>query len=150
MGDHMKGIARSSKLVFWHRELPPRDAEPIGGHTIEAISDRVPGTFEHRDDIWDECYRQLLDRADRRLRQEIVRLGGAYAHVRGETLESRRDDRTGEAWMSGQFRLRAVRPSGKRTWRVICRRIRESGSPPPEVTKAANGEDRPVPAPRSG
>ena len=31
--------------VYWHRELPPLDAEPIGVHTLEATSSRVSGTL---------------------------------------------------------------------------------------------------------
>ncbi len=99
----MKAIGQASTAVYWHRELPPLDAEPIGDHTIEATSDRIPGTLARRDDIWDPCYRQLMDRADRRLEQEIVRLGGDYAHVLGETIEPRHDDGTGEAWIYGRF-----------------------------------------------
>jgi hypothetical protein len=92
-----------SHAVYWHRELPPHDAEPIGSHTIEAVSDRVPGTIAHRDEIWNRCYRELMDRAGLRLEQEIARLGGDCAHVLGETLEPRHDDRTGEAWIYGRF-----------------------------------------------
>src|SRR5580765_4406712 len=29
------------KVVYWHRELPPLDAEPMGEHTVEANSMRV-------------------------------------------------------------------------------------------------------------
>lgn len=107
----MKRLAQTSKVVYWHRELPPRDAEPIGSHTIEATSDRVPGTLARRDDIWDRCYHQLMDRAALRLGQEIVRLGGDSAHVRGETLEPWRDDRTGEAWIYGRFDYERYRSS---------------------------------------
>jgi len=92
-----------AKTVFWHRELPPRDAEAIGDHTIEATSDRVPGTLSHRDELWDRCYHQLMERARVRLEQEIHRLGGDYAHVLSENIEPRHDDRTGEAWMYGRL-----------------------------------------------
>jgi hypothetical protein len=44
-----------------------------------------------------------MDRIDARIGQEIARLGGDYAHVRGETIEPRHDDRTGEAWRYGRF-----------------------------------------------
>ena len=91
------------KIVFWHRELPPRDAEAIGDHTLEATSGRVPGTLQHRDDLWDRCYRELMDHARARLEQEIARLGGHYAHVLSEEIEPRHDDKTGEAWMYGRF-----------------------------------------------
>jgi hypothetical protein len=101
--DHVKGIEQVSKAVYWHRELPPRDAKPIGDHTIEATSGRVPQTLEHRDAMWDRCYRELMDRTRLRLAQEIVRLGGDYAHVLKEEIAPRHDDRTGEAWMYGRF-----------------------------------------------
>lgn len=93
----------NSKAVYWHRELPPADAEAMGDHTIEAVSDRVQGTLAHRDEMWDRCYRELMDRARVRLEQEIVRLGGDYAHVMNEDVAPRHDDRTGEAWMYGRF-----------------------------------------------
>jgi hypothetical protein len=99
----MKTIRQASTAVYWHRELPPRDAEPIGDHTIEATSDRIPRTLARRDDVWDRWYRQVMDRVDRGLGQEIVRLGGDYAHVLGETIEPRHDDGTGEAWIHGWF-----------------------------------------------
>ena len=108
----------STPVVYWHRELPPRDADPIGSHTIEATSDRVPGTFVRRDVAWARCYRQLMERIDGRIEQEIDRLGGDYAHVLGETIEPRHDDSTGEAWMYGRFdyqlyRARRVIPIGR-------------------------------------
>jgi hypothetical protein len=93
----------STPVVYWHRELPPRDADAIGSHTIEATSDHVPATFVHRAVAWHRCYRQLMDRIDGRIGQEIERLGGDYAHVLGETIEPRHDDSTGEAWMYGRF-----------------------------------------------
>lgn len=92
-----------SRVVDWHRELPPTDAEAIGDHTIEATSLRVPGTLSHRDDISDRCYRELMERARARLEQEVARLGGDCARVSSEHIEPRHDDRTGEAWMYGRF-----------------------------------------------
>jgi hypothetical protein len=97
------GTRLELKTVFWHRELPPGDAVAAGAHTIEATSARVPGTLAHRDDLWDRCYQELMARVGARLQQEIVRLGGQYAHVLGEKIEPRHDDRTGEAWMYGRF-----------------------------------------------
>lgn len=104
------------RAIYWHRELPPRGAEPIGDHTLEATSARVPGTLSHRDDLWNRCYRDLMARARARLEQEITRLGGNYAHVLSENIAPRHDDRTGEAWMYGRFEYelyraaRAVQP----------------------------------------
>ena len=99
----MTVAAATASRVYWHRELPPAYAELIGDHTLEATSGRVPGTFAHRDDLWDCCYQDLMDCARLRLVQEIDRLGGDYAHVSGEHIEPRHDDRTGEAWMHGRF-----------------------------------------------
>ena len=90
-------------IVFWHRELPPLQAEPIGEHTVEAVSQRVPGTLAHRDEIWDQCYADLMARTRARLDQEIARLGGDFAHVLHESIDSRRDDARGEAWLRGRF-----------------------------------------------
>ena len=114
----MKG---STPVVYWHRELPPRDANPIGKHTIEATSDRVPGKFVRRDVAWDRGYRQLMERIDGRMEQEIDRLGGDYAHVLGETIEPRHDDSTGEAWMYGRFDYELYRRDARDSnrWRQL-------------------------------
>ena len=39
------------KTIYWHRDLPPLDAEPLGEHTIEATSSRGPATIAHRDEL---------------------------------------------------------------------------------------------------
>jgi hypothetical protein len=91
------------KIVYWHRELPPADAEPLAEHTVEATSSRVPGTIAHRDELWDRCYRELMARAERRLAQEVARLGGHFAHVHDEAIGPRHDDAAGEAWLHGRF-----------------------------------------------
>jgi hypothetical protein len=92
-----------SQIVYWHRELPPPDAEPMGDHLIEATSVRVPGTLAHRDELWNRCYEDLMERVRQRLQQEVARLGGNYAHVLTENIAPRHDDRTNEAWMYGRF-----------------------------------------------
>jgi hypothetical protein len=91
------------KIVFWHRELPPLEAEAIGEHALEAVSERVSGTLAHRDEIWDQCYADLMAQARARLEQEVARLGGDFAHVLQESVDSRRDDTKGEAWLRGRF-----------------------------------------------
>lgn len=97
------------KIVYWHRELPPLDAEPLGEHTVEANSMRVAGSLDHRDDLWDQCYRDLMAQAHLRLDQEVHRLGGDYAHVLEETIGSRHDDRTGEVWLRGRIKYLLLR-----------------------------------------
>ena len=91
------------KVIFWHRDLPPLEAEPIGSHTLEAVSGRVPGTIAHRDELWTRCEDELMAETRRRLGEEMVRLGGRYVHVREESIDTKHDDATGEAWLHGRF-----------------------------------------------
>ena len=51
----------SPQVVFWHRDVPPLDAVVMAEHTVEANSDRGPGTLAHRDNLWDVCSHRLLD-----------------------------------------------------------------------------------------
>lgn len=95
--------------VFWHRELPPIDAEVMAEHTVEANSNRVPGTLAHRDELWDRCYQELMDHAGSRIADEMGRLGGDYAHVHGESLGAKHDDVAGEAWLHGIFKYMLYR-----------------------------------------
>jgi hypothetical protein len=90
-------------LVYWHSELPPLDAEPMGEHTAEAMSSRVPHALAHRDELWERCYQDLMVQARNRLEQEITRLGGNYAHVLDEHVESKYDAVKDESWLQGRF-----------------------------------------------
>jgi hypothetical protein len=90
-------------IVYWHRDLPSIEAEPLAEHTVEANSGRVAGTLAHRDELWDRCYRELMANAETRLVQEIARLGGHYAHVHDESITPKHDDPAGEAWRHGCF-----------------------------------------------
>src|SRR5512134_1040780 len=92
-----------AKVVFWHRELPPLETELVAEHTVEANSSRVPGTIAHRDELWNQCYQELMANAESRLVQEIARLGGHFAHVHDEEIDSRHDAATAEAWLHGRF-----------------------------------------------
>ena len=104
-GCHVNAIVddHDGKVVYWHRELPPLEADLVAEHTVEATSSRVAGTIAHRDQLWDRCYRELMAAADRRLTQEVARLGGDFAHVLDETIDPRHDVVTGEAWLHGRF-----------------------------------------------
>jgi hypothetical protein len=75
----------------------------MGEHVVEATSARVPSTLAHRDELWDRCYEDLMVQAQARMGQEVVRLGGKYAHVLDESVDSRHDDVTGESWLHGSF-----------------------------------------------
>jgi hypothetical protein len=92
-----------NKIIYWHRELPPLDAEIVGEHTVEATSRRVTSTFAHRDELWLSCHDDLMTNTRARLEQEVARLGGHYAHVLDEEIDSRHDDATGESWLHGRF-----------------------------------------------
>lgn len=91
------------KRIYWHRELPPLEAEMIGEHVLEATSSRLRGSLSGQGERWDRAYQELMENAHTRMRQEIERLGGRYAHVLDESIDSRRNDATGEAWLHGRF-----------------------------------------------
>jgi hypothetical protein len=96
-------VAEETKTIFWHRELPPLDAESMGEHTLEATSSHIKGDLAHRNELWDDCYDDLMAHARDRLHQEVARLGGHYAHVLEEFVDSQHNDVTGEAWLRGRF-----------------------------------------------
>ncbi len=91
------------KCVYWHRELPPFDAEMMGEHVLEATSSRAQSSLAHRDALWDRAYHELMENTQARMKQEIDRLGGDCAHVLDESIDSRHDDATGESWLHGLF-----------------------------------------------
>ena len=91
------------KTIYWHRELPPPDAQPMGEHVVEATSSHVPDTIAHRDELWSRCEAELMASARARLTAEIHRLGGRCAHVLSESIEPRHNAATGEAWLHGCF-----------------------------------------------
>jgi len=93
----------TARTVYWHRELPPPGAEPLGEHVVEAVSGRVPITLAHRDDLWDRCYSELMASARERLEQEIAHLGGDCVHVLREAIATRRDDAKRQMWLHGRF-----------------------------------------------
>ena len=82
-------------------------------HVVEATSVRVPSTLAHRDELWERCYEDLMAQARIRLEQEVLRLGGNYAHVLDESVDSRHDDVTGESWLHGSFTYMLYRRPNK-------------------------------------
>ena len=101
------------RVVYWHRELPPLHAEPVGEHIVEGNSLHVTGSLAHRSELWDRCYQDLMARLHERLCQEVHRLGGHYAHVLEEAVDSRHDDRSGDVWLRGRLKyLLLRRPCG--------------------------------------
>jgi len=92
------------QIVYWHRELPPGDAEVLGDGVIEATSTHTVGAVPHCDELWHSLrYSELMIQARIRLEQEVRRLKGHYAHVLSESIATRRNDATGEAWLHGTF-----------------------------------------------
>jgi hypothetical protein len=96
-------IDNERKVVYWHRELPPLEADLVAEHSVEANSSRVPGTIAHRDELWNQCYQELMAAAEDRLAQEVDRLGGDYAHVHDEAIDPKHDAATDQAWLHGRF-----------------------------------------------
>jgi hypothetical protein len=99
----MTACSAETKAIYWHRELPPADGQPMGEHVVEASSSRVPDTIAHRDELWNGCEAELMASARTRLSEEIHRLGGRFAHVLSESIETRHNPATGEAWLHGCF-----------------------------------------------
>ena len=96
-------LGAEPKAIYWHRELPPLDAEPIGEHFIELNSMHVPGTLAHRDELWQQCYADLMGKVASELDRELFRLEAQYAHILSESVDSKRNDVTNEAWLHGVF-----------------------------------------------
>jgi hypothetical protein len=99
----------TSRVVYWHRDLPPLNAEMIGEHTVEATSGHVPGTLVHQSDLWDRCYEELMGHAGKRLEQEVARMGGTLAHVFAESIDTGHNNAIGDAWLHGCFRYMLYR-----------------------------------------
>ena len=98
-----------AKTVYWHRELAPLHAEPLGEHVVEADSMHVSGSLANRGELWDRCYQDLMVRLEERLHQEADRLGGHYAHVHEESIDTRHDDRSGDVWLRGRLEYLLLR-----------------------------------------
>ena len=82
-------------------------------HSVEATSGRVPGILSHRDELWDRCYKELMASTNARLADEIARLGGHYAHIHGESIDTRHDEAAGETWLHGSFSYLLYRRSSQ-------------------------------------
>jgi hypothetical protein len=109
----MSAISTNYKIIYWHRELPPFEADAVDEHVVEATSPHVPGTLLHRDELWNRCYEQLMASACTRIEQEVARLGGHYAHVLSESVESHHDGATNESWLAARFTYMLYRQSAK-------------------------------------
>ena len=75
------------------------------GSLLEEIDFKRSRAGDHRP--WRRAVDPLRGRSEaqtrHRLTEEIARLGGRYAHVREESIDTRHDNATGEAWLHGRF-----------------------------------------------
>ena len=118
------GSESGSGIIYWHRELPPVEAQAMGEHTVEATSGHMLGSLSHRDEQWTRCHDELMASTRQRLCQEVARLGGDYAHVLQELIDTRHNEATGEAWLHGRFTYMLFRVPP-------CLRIDKPGGPHP-------------------
>jgi hypothetical protein len=113
LSDRQRGL-HAGRVIYWHRDLPPISAEAMGEHILEANSTRILRSFNHRDELWERCHEDLMSQARLRLRQEVARLGGNYAHVLNEFVDSQHDEATGENWLHGRFSYMLYRQRGRK------------------------------------
>ncbi|MEO8706020.1 MAG: hypothetical protein ABI867_38680 [Kofleriaceae bacterium] len=93
------------KIVYWRRELPPLSEQIEGEHEIEADSPAIHyDSGSARQLLWGACYPMLLDHAEARMVQEVVRLGGSCAHVVDEKITAKVDDASAMFSLHGRFR----------------------------------------------
>ena len=83
--------------------------DPVANDTVEATSSRVPATIARHSELWSRCYDELIKTAERRMSQELKRIGGACARVHDEGIDTRHDAATGEAWLHGRFTFTVYR-----------------------------------------
>jgi hypothetical protein len=95
--------------IYWHRDLPPLDAELMGEHSVDAVSESVAYRFDERDELWQRCSASLRERLAERLEAEIDRLGGDYVHVLEEDVTPHVDHPTGKYWLIGRVRYTLYR-----------------------------------------
>jgi len=76
-----------------------------GTYEVEAESPRIDYDLTHRSELWKQSYPPLLEAAERRATQELVRLGGSCAHIIDEQIVAKIDDTTGTFWLHGGFRF---------------------------------------------
>ena len=93
----------SPKVVYWRRDLPPLRDESIGEQEVQARSASVALSSVEHDQLWADCYPNLLQAASERITQEVLRLHGSCAHVLDEKIEAKTSYATGEYWLEGRF-----------------------------------------------
>ena len=94
-----------SRIVYWRRELPPLSEQIEGEHEVLATSEQVHASWAERDALWHRCYLSLTTVAERRIADEVRRLGGSSAHVVSEQITTKRDDANDTMWLVGRYRF---------------------------------------------
>lgn len=97
-------LAGVSKVIYWRRELPPLSEQIEGEHEVEAESPHVHFDYGNRAAMWSKCYEPLMAEAEKRMAQEVLRLGGSCAHVLEEIVTAKTNDATSMFWLHGRFR----------------------------------------------
>lgn len=93
-----------SQVIYWRRELPPLSEQIEGEHEVEAESPHVHYDYGNREAMWGKSYGPLMEEAERRMAQEVARLGGSCAHVLEEVVTAKTNDATAMFWLHGRFR----------------------------------------------
>jgi len=101
--DHPDMTDRQTR-IYWHRDLPPLDADAVAEHTVDAVSDKADYHFDRRDELWHDCAPSLRAHLVERLEAELDRLGGAYAHVLEEDVTPHVDHANAQYWLIGKAR----------------------------------------------
>jgi len=70
-----------------------------------------------------------MEHATGRLAQEVARLGGHYAHVLDEHIDSKRDDVVDESWLHGRFSYVLCRRTGSARAKQPTARPQSHSSP---------------------
>jgi hypothetical protein len=93
-----------SAVIYWRRELPPLSEQIEGEHEIEAESPHIHFDVGRRETMWGISYGPLMAEAERRMIQEVLRMGGSCAHVLEEVVTAKIDDASSIFWLRGRFR----------------------------------------------
>lgn len=91
------------QVIYWRRELPPLSEQIEGEHEVEAESPHIHQEAGRRDAMWSASYGPLMEEAERRILQEVARLGGSCAHVVDEVITAKTDDASALFWLRGRF-----------------------------------------------
>jgi hypothetical protein len=70
---------------------------------VVARSETRPYRYLDRELLVEECEPSLRAEVERRLLQELDRLGGAAAHITDEQIDAKHSDAGGTFWLEGTY-----------------------------------------------